>query len=154
MPGERPQRGRGKSRPKPVHRQIRSETEQLAVWVGWRIAGARATGRVHRVDDETVRRVARRVEADPALLARAEELLADANAGHKSECTTMLAAARRQLAAVLAVGDVHPRELIRAIEVLTPMAGAGEDGKGLGAGLVLPTYLNEPRVDAPPKGST
>lgn len=136
-----------------MHRQIRSETEQLAVWVGWRVAGARATARVHRVDDETVRRIARRVEADPALLARAEELLADANAGHKTECSTMLAAARRQFAALLATGRVQPKDLIRAIEVLTPMAGAGEDGKSLGAGLVLPTYMNEPRVDAEKVGA-
>lgn len=119
------------------------------MWVGWRIAGARATGRVHRVDDETVRRVARRVEADPALLERAEAMLADCNAGHRTECSTMLAAARRQLAAVLATGKVQPRELIRAIEVLTPLAGITDDPGGPTAGLALPTWMAEPRVDAP-----
>jgi hypothetical protein len=103
---------------------------------------------VHRVDDETVRRIARRVEGDPGLLSRAEELLADANAGHRSECSAMLLAARRQLAALLAKGGVHPRELIRAIEVLTPMAGALDGDKAGGAGLSIPTYLADPRTDA------
>ncbi len=136
-----------------MHRQIRSETEQLAVWVGWRIAGARATGRVHRVDDETVRRVARRVEADPALLARAEAMLADCNAGHRTECSTMLAAARRQLAAVLATGKVQPRELIRAVEVLAPMAGVDDKPAPTGKGMAVPTWMAEPRVDAPKGGA-
>ncbi len=135
-------------------RTIRDEDEQCTIWVSWALAGGTAAARLHGIPRRTLYHVVDRVDADPALKARAEALRAKTRDRLQGRFAEVASAALSQLLVKVRAGEVHVSDLAplavtmaKGADVYPQEGTGGAPGGGRGRALGLPAVLINDRPD-------
>lgn len=140
-------RGKKPSKRVPPGRYTR-RYDPVEVYLTRCAVGATLAGKLHRLPRRTVYNACAAVEADDALMARADVTRAKIQTAHESSLAALHADAITALRARIAAGSIPPQHLVAILAAL----GSGSRG-GNKTALEVPTILGTPRLDTPYDGA-